>query len=363
MLISTTEELRLYSPANAIDHIESIMGFLDSSEQDFLLEKLGQPLYDSLVEYYQTLRSGDDGISEFIKQVTDGATLPPYARLLTVAQRVVTFDALGRSVNIQAVSVNGSGVNMVTADDYGKADREAVRDYKTTCITEAHVAVNRLLVLLEQWTKDVAAMPDPSPDPLPVDADSPEAVAAAEKKEIAEKWKESRFFYLAAGLAIPSATVLQEYLDIYDSREKFIQMLPDLRTIQEDVLGPIFGEDFIDYLIEVATKGTDDKLMNRLIHKLRKCVARHLEERTKVIKVDDARRTAAHNEAVRCVTDLSEYLQTHQPDLDEKALEAFKDSPLYVAPATPEASAGDDYEPEFQNNAEGSVMFVTPALS
>ena len=41
MLISTTEELRLYSPANAIDHIESIMGFLDSSEQDFLLEKLG----------------------------------------------------------------------------------------------------------------------------------------------------------------------------------------------------------------------------------------------------------------------------------------------------------------------------------
>jgi hypothetical protein len=234
MLISTTEELRLYSPANAIDHIESIMGFLDSSEQDFLLEKLGQPLYDSLVEYYQTLRSGDDGISEFIKQVTDGATLPPYARLLTVAQRVVTFDALGRSVNIQAVSVNGSGVNMATADDYGKADREAVRDYKTTCITEAHAAVNRLLVLLEQWTKDVAAMPDPSPD----DADSPEAVAAAEKKEIAEKWKESRFFYLAAGLAIPSATVLQEYLDIYDSREKFIQMLPDLRTIQEDVLGP-----------------------------------------------------------------------------------------------------------------------------
>ena len=114
MLISTTEELRLYSPANAIDHIESIMGFLDSSEQDFLLEKLGQPLYDSLVEYYQTLRSGDDGISEFIKQVTDGATLPPYARLLTVAQRVVTFDALGRSVNIQAVSVNGSGVNMAS---------------------------------------------------------------------------------------------------------------------------------------------------------------------------------------------------------------------------------------------------------
>ena len=359
MLISTTEELRLYSPANAIDHIESIMGFLDSSEQDFLLEKLGQPLYDSLVEYYQTLRSGDDGISEFIKQVTDGAILPPYARLLTVAQRVVTFDALGRSVNIQAVSVNGSGVNMATADDYGKADRDAVRDYKTTCITEAHAAVNRLLVLLEQWTKDVAAMPDPSPD----DADSPEAVAADEKKEIAEKWKESRFFYLAAGLAIPSATVLQEYLDIYDSREKFIQMLPDLRTIQEDVLGPIFGEDFIDYLIEVATNGTDDKLMNRLIHKLRKCVARHLEERTKVIKVDDARRTAAHNEAVRCVADLSEYLQTHQSDLDEKALEVFTGSPLYVAPATPEASAGDDYEPEFQNNAEGSVMFVTPALS
>lgn len=40
MLITTTNELRLYSPANAIDAIETLTGFIDSSEHDFLEEKV-----------------------------------------------------------------------------------------------------------------------------------------------------------------------------------------------------------------------------------------------------------------------------------------------------------------------------------
>ena len=81
------------------------------------------------------------------------------------------------------------------------------------------------------------------------------------------------------------------------------------------------------------------------------------------IKVGDPRRETAHNEAVQLTSDLSSYLQTHQPDMEGDLLEAFKTSPLYVAPATePEASASGEYTPEFENNASGSVMFVTPAL-
>lgn len=384
MLISTPEELRLYSPANAIDHIETLSGFLNSSEHDFLTEKLGSKLHTSLVEYYRTLTEDTDGISTFINSVTHGKALLPYARLLTLAQRVVTFDALGRAIDMQAISVNGSGINIATADDYGKADRETVVAYKATCVKEAHAAVNRLLVVLEEWTQECSALSENSETS---EESSVLGDSVAEKKEIVSLWATSRYFYLAASLAIPSATVLQEYLNIYDSREKFITMLPDLRYIQEDIIASIIGEDFLDYLVDYArtTLGTipalsssvsgnaiaetseeeetaltsaEKRLLNRIIHRLRKAVARHLESRTMQVKVGDARRETAHNEAVKLTTDLSDYITAHQSDLPAAALEAFQTSPLYTA-----STDSSDYTPSFENNSSSAVMFVTPALN
>lgn len=371
MLISTPEELRLYAPANAIDHIESMAGFLNASEHDFLEEKLGAKLYNALTNYYRDMRKGEEGISTFLAAITNGDNLPPYAQLLSLAQRIVAFDALARAIDMQAISVNGAGVNMGIADDYPKADRNTITAYKTTCIKEAHAAINHLLQTLEAWTQEVAAVPA---DSLADNEDSTDSSVTddtiAEKNEITTLWKNSRYFYLAAGLIIPSATVLQEYLDIYGSREKFILMLPDLRTIQEDIIVPILGEDFVDYLIATVLNGfpndttdTEKKVITRTIHLLRKAVARHLEARTMQLKVGDPRRETAHNEAVQRTTDLSEYLQSYQSDLPQKALKAFTTSPLYVAPVPDHSSTGDsEYTPQFENNASGSVMFVTPAL-
>ena len=210
-----------------------------------------------------------------------------------------------------------------------------------------------------------------------------ESDTATEKAEIVTLWRTSRYYYLAAGLAIPSATILQEYLNIYDSREKFITLLPDLRYIQEDIIAPIIGEDFLDYLITYARalptesiasicsvlggsaaegEETDDpatvRLMARIIHRLRKAVARHLESR--LSKLGDARRETAHSEAVRLTSDLSEYITSHQPDFPASVLRAFQSSPLYVAPATPETDADTE---TFENNSSTSVIFVTPALN
>lgn len=385
MLISTPEELRLYAPANAIDHIDTLAGFLDSSEHDFLAEKLGTQLHASLVAYYQNLRTSEGGLENFINSITQGAELPPYARLLTIAQRIVAFDALGRAIDMQAISVNGSGINISTADDYQKADRETVLAYKATCTKEAHAAVNRLLVLLEEWTKECSTPSDSVPSGSPAGDDNADSSAvegegsvpagsasgeeestpAEEKTEIVRLWRSSRFFFLAAGLVIPSATVLQDYLNIYDSREKFITMLPDLRTIQEDIIAPIIGEDFLDYMISFSRSAPSDlpdgyiRLLSRILHSLRKAVARHLESRTQQMKLTDPRRNAAHDEAVQLTTDLSDYLSAHQGDLPSDALEAFTTSPLYKPADTPASSD----TPSFENNAADSVIFVTPALS
>ena len=93
-LISTVEELRLYSPSNAIDHIDSIAGFLDSSEHDFLQEKLGKGLYDSLTEYYRKLRNTEDGVMTFVQSVIQCEDMLPYAQLLSVCQRVICYDGM-----------------------------------------------------------------------------------------------------------------------------------------------------------------------------------------------------------------------------------------------------------------------------
>jgi hypothetical protein len=382
MIVSTLEELRLYSPANAIDNIDTIQGFLDSSEQDFLSEKLGQKLYDSLTAYYRQLR--DNGkVETFVSSIVNGDALTPYARLLNLCQRCVTFDALGRAVDMQAISVNGAGVNVATATDYAKADNDAVRNYKATCVKEAHAAVNRILVVLEDWTKDIAQLSDKSSTDENINSSTDETINSStdetssedtltEEKEIVALWRKSRYFFLAASLIIPSASVLQEYLNIYDSREKFIQMLPDLRYLQEDVLAPAIGDDLTEYIVTMSqqlgeTVSEDSKtltesqqrLLLRIIHKARKAMARLLESRTMQFRTTDQRRETARTEGNRLVQDLGEFITVHYKELPDAALDAFKKSPLY---ATVDDDETNDYTPQFQNNQEGNAMFITPAI-
>ena len=217
MIITTEEELRRCLPSHAIDHIEAFTGYIDNSEHEFLLQPLGQPLYERLCDWY------DKHKDEY--SAADGKDVGYWNRLLLIAQRCVAFDAMGRTIDQQAVSINGAGVNFASAEDYKTADRDSINAAKQSFLKEAHSALNRLLYTLEQWTSQCPSEED-------VDQETEELY------EICKFWRSSRYFYLAAQLLIPSATVLQEYLNIYDSREKFIQMLPDLHFIQEEQIAP-----------------------------------------------------------------------------------------------------------------------------
>ena len=376
MIISTTEELRLYAPSNAIDHFDTMAGFIDSSEHDFLEDKLGTPLYDSLQEYYNNnLLYNDQEQNLLIESVRKGEKLPPYLELLSICQRVVVYDALARAIDVQAISVNGAGVNVAVADDYNKADQAAITAYKLACIKEAHTALNRLLITLEKWTKESPTPPTPPTTPTPPTSPTEES-EEDDKSPIVSLWRSSRYFFLCASLIIPSCEVLQEYINIYDSREKYIQMLPDLRYIQEDILEPAIGEDLLSYFVSVAVSGTEEKLLCRIIHKMRKYVSRELESRTKVIKTDSDRRIAAHNESIPMLTDIQALIKDNQSTLFEYAEEPMKSSPLYVAPpaetTAPSATVPGDFvagqkspspnTPAFQNNRRGNAFFATPSL-
>jgi hypothetical protein len=338
MIITTIEELRLHSPAHALDSIDSLVGFIDNSEHDFLEEKLGTPLYQKLQEWYDQNQSL---MSQVSAPMIGDTTLPPYNRLCLLAQRCVAFDALGRAIGMQVVSVNNSGVNQMVAEDYIAPDKngKTIEMYRETCNREAHAAVNQLLRQLEMWCKMIGDVRGQTPG-----TDNGEAETDArdlspdidnERKEICELWQQSAYYYQAAALITPSCEVLQRYLNIYDSREKFIQLLPDMQFIQEEIIGNAIGEDLLQTVINFArdgyvrgqTPGTDNgeaeqdardlspdisaATLGRLLHRLRKVMAALLVGRTSVLKYTKEQKVQAHDDGVRMLQNVVEYIKNN----------------------------------------------------
>lgn len=342
MILSTTKELRLHIPSNAIDEISSLQGILDNSEKDFLRDKLGDSLYNRLCEYYQTV-SPDD----FYMAVCNGEnTQHPWMQLLLMAQRMVTYDAMSRFVYTQALSINGTGINVASSDDYGTASKDlldkGVQGYKR----EAMVSLNQMLVMLEGWAKKMAT-PAPIADAdtieLPTEPKDEEHKAI---EEISLLWQESQYYYLHHDLLIATCADLQHYLDIYESREKFIRLLPDLHFIQDEYISEAIGEDTVQRLLH-----TDDPADKPLLRKVRRLMVAHLEERTTILTIDKARRAAAHNEAIALRTSVLRLMEMR------KAVDAANNTP-----DKPSTNTTDSTSKGYENNQPDSKIFVSPLL-
>lgn len=349
MLITTTEELRLAFPSHAVDDITPFTGFIENSELDFLRDKLGDGLYSALCAYYKDL-----DITAYISAMQDRdnekASLP-YPRLLFLCQRAIANDAMARAIGVQTVSLSNLGVNIATADDYGTPSKDLIADFKATCNREAHICINLILELLESFcsvsSNSVAAS----------DSDD-DSTAEAERSAIAALWKDSRYYFIASGLLIPTARILQEYVNIYDNRERFIQLLPDLHYIQDELIAPLIGEDFCDSLVTVSREGTTDKTIARLISRLRKCEAAYLEERTSVLNISKERKLHAHDEGERHIHAAVEYCAINQSAIEAAKLDGVTSAPWYVVPDKSEPR-----KPLFTNNERGNAMFVLPAMN
>ena len=353
MILSTTKELRLHIPSNAIDEISSLQGILDNSEKDFLRDKLGDSLYNRLCEYYQTI-SPDD----FYMAVSNGEhSKQPWMQLLLMAQRMVTYDAMSRFAYTQALSINGAGINMASSDDYGTASKDlldkSVQGYKR----EAMVSLNQMLVMLEGWARK---METPAPiadadttEPSPTEPDGEQSPTEPEDEqhkaieEISVLWQESQYYYLHHDLLIATCADLQQYLDIYESREKFIRLLPDLHFIQDEYISEAIGEDTVQRLLH--TTDPNDK---PLLRKVRRLMVAHLEERTTILTIDKARRAAAHNEAIALRTSVLRLMEMR------KAVDAVNNTPTDKPSTNTADSTGKGYE----NNQPDSKIFVSPLL-
>nr|DAE40391.1 MAG TPA: hypothetical protein [Bacteriophage sp.] len=342
MILSTTKELRLHIPSNAIDEISSLQGTLDNSEKDFLRDKLGDSLYDQLCKYYQSISP-----DEFYLSVTNGEhTHQPWQQLLLIAQRMVVYDAMSRFVYTQALSINGTGINVASSDDYGTASKDlldkGVQGYKR----EAMVSLNQMLVMLEGWAKKMA-----TPAPI-ADADTIEQPTEPKDEEhkaieeISLLWQESQYYYLHHDLLIAKCADLQHYIDIYESREKFIRLLPDLHFIQDEYISEAIGEDTVQRLLH-----TDEPAGKPLLRKVRRLMVAHLEERTTILTIDKARRAAAHNEAIALRTSVLRLMEMR------KAVDAANNIPDKSSTNTTDSTSKG-----YENNQPDSKIFVSPLL-
>lgn len=343
MILSTIKELRLHIPSNAIDEISSLQGILDNSEKDFLRDKLGDSLYHRLCEYYQTV-SPDD----FYMAVSNGEhTQQPWMQLLLMAQRMVTYDAMSRFAYTQALSINGTGINVASSDDYGTASKDlldkGVQGYKR----EAMVSLNQMLVMLEGWARKMAtpaAIAEADSTDQPTTEPKDEQHKAIE--EISLLWQESQYYYAHHDLLIATCADLQQYLDIYESREKFIRLLPDLHFIQDEYISEAIGEDTVQRLLH--TYNPNDK---PLLRKVRRLMVAHLEERTTILTIDKARRAAAHNEAIALRSSVLRLMEMR------KASDVAN-----TTPDNPSTNTTDSTSKGYENNQPDSKIFVSPLL-
>ena len=386
MILFTNQELRLHLPSNAVDEVANLQGMLDNSEKDFLKPRLGTSLYDRLCKQYASIDP-----SVFCDAVTDGTyTNDPWSELLLYAQRMIVNDAMAQNIEKQALSVNGSGINVASSNDYAVATDKQIAQGKESYRQSAMTSLNNLLSLLEGWAKEVnTPMPieaegDGAEGSTPSDGsnhgsssegtdegtdsgtdDAAETAAKQHKaiEEIVTLWQESKYYYYHRDLLFPTCESLQPYLDIYGNRDKFVRLIPDMLFIQSEYLEEAFGEDFIPRLLQADEN-------DKMLKKARQLVAAYLKERTSVINFDKLTRSTAHNDAITVRESIHRLLKKEEAEAQTK-LDAAKDenssdgstpssstSNASIASSSDNKSGSEGY----QNNQKGSRIFVTPIL-
>lgn len=386
MILFTNQELRLHLPSNAVDEVANLQGMLDNSEKDFLKPRLGASLYDRLCKQYASIEP-----LIFCNAVADGTYAnDPWNELLLYAQRMIVNDAMAQNIEKQALSVNGSGINVASSNDYAVATDKQIAQGKESYRQSAMTSLNNLLSLLEGWAKEVNT-------PMPIEAagDGAEGgtpsdgsnqgsssegtdegtdsgkddAAETEKKrheaieEIVTLWQESKYYYYHRDLLFPTCESLQPYLDIYGNRDKFVRLIPDMLFIQSEYLEEAFGEDFIPRLLQADEN-------DKMLKKARQLVAAYLKERTSVISFDKLTRSTAHNDAITVRESIHRLLKKEEAEkqakLDaakvENALEGSTPSSSTSNASSASSSNDNGGSKGYQNNQKGSRIFVTPIL-
>lgn len=333
MLITKTEEIRAYVPTSVYSGDQSLLTLMEDTEENILVPILGRELYEEVCDNYDKAVEDYGGVTApFVSK----ENLTPQIRLIQACQLPVVYLTLANSSGILTVSLNdGGGLNQVYTDGYDKADEKAVNRFERDAFFKGRRGVDRLLIFLEEDAR--------SESPL-----------------FADKWRKSRYFYLQGDLLFTTAIEMNRYLDIGESREKFIALAPDIRYCQNSYIAPEIGEDLTEALVKWCTRSLDSNLFTgenkdvinavwgKAVDKLRMTLALYVESRR-----PEKQRKYSENDAAYSMTQARKYIAGHQDDFGD----FIKSSPLYVPPVT-ETPESEKRPPLFDYEDQDNAIFV-----
>lgn len=333
MIITTTDEIRMYLPTSVYSGAESLLAIMDDTEENVLVPILGRELYGKVCEAYESAVEEYGGVTSAL---IGKENLTPEIRLIRMCQLPVVYLTLANSSGILTVSLNeGGGLNQVYTDGYDKADDAAVTRFERDAFFKGRRGIDRLLLFLEED-------------------------ARSEEPRFAELWRKSRYFYEKGNLLFTTASCMNNYIDINESREKFISMIPDIRYCQESYLSPEIGEEFMDAMIGWCTHRIDvsdiehdkDRLpdvWDKAIDRLRISLALFVESRR-----PEKQRKYSENEAYLSLEKAKKYISSHQ----EYFGLYIKTSPLYTPPPEKKPSVETPGKDRYDYNDPDNALFV-----
>lgn len=333
MLLTERREIDIFLPTSVQDSAESILTLAADAEETHLLPVLGRPLFDHVDQRYQEVELDQDWL---LPQNRKGVS--PGQKLIRLCQEVVVYMTLADNAGLFSVSLNDAGLNTPSTQGYEEADEKRIDRFVKDAFKKGHRAIDRLLVFLEEDAK--------SEDP-----------------EFAGLWKASRYFYESHDTLFTTAVEFNRYVNIDESREWFVKLLPDIRFCSDTYLAPQVGYTLMDALVRSLTQKPepvpekDLRIWSVAIAKLRQALALHVEARSEKL-----RRKTSRAEADLSLERAKDYIRNHQAAFGL----AMEDSPLYdrtlMGDAVEEDSITErpkpvlNYDPDAEDNAVHAIF-------
>ena len=309
MLLTLESEITAYLPTSKWRDADRLLTVIEEEEENTLVPLLGRKLFEHLNERYDELVAEYGGITP---DVIDKSATDDTVRLLRVCQKVVLYLALGNNSGLLGVSLNaGGGMNVASSEYYDPADKDSVARFERDTWKKAHRNIDTLLSMLERD-------------------------AQKEEPLFAELWEESSYYYKKRNLLFNTAIQMQDYLDIKGSREKFIELVPDIKYCQGVYITPQVGDELMKKIIDGINEpeglsGLDAEALNRKAQilgdwaeaadRLRTALAGYVEHRnTKMRRADSL--SEADMSLARAIQYMSEHQDSFEPYVQK--------SPFYI---------------------------------
>lgn len=303
MLVSNTQEIRRFVPANVISDFKMIESFVLNSEREFIMPVLGRELYKALEEKYAS-KPMEASWNELLERV----------------QYPLVNYACHKSLPKNNVTMMNGGAGVVVNPNMEVASQKRIEDLGRSLYEDAQGGIDQLLLFLEED-------------------------ALSGNPYFAEMWRKSKYYYQVQGSLINTASVFNDYVNINGSRAKFVDLKPHIAFCEKIYIRPEMSSKLVDYLI--GNDGKLDDIHLKLQIQLRNSLAYYVADRVPDLRCD------YYKDNAKLLLNVARNEVYQHPD----KYPSFKESDLYVPP-----SASSDNDEHWENGKDKSMFVMGTTL-